>query len=103
VLRLVSWVRRDIRASRAPTVIAAPDAFVLPCQRGLIDWPKLGTEAYDFNSLGLVRNATPNTLNQIASGWWKRDLVGQAREDALAAAGSAHQNGAQVYVASSVF
>ena len=56
-----------------------------------------------IDSLGLVRNATPEMLTQIAEWAVERDLWPDRREDVLARLAGHAQQGAQVYIASSVF
>jgi phosphoserine phosphatase len=102
VLGLVSWVRQHQSKLRANwfMIRLMPSYFL--ARRGLIDWQNWGQNLM-VNSLGLVRNATPETLEQIAEWAVERDLWPGRREDTLARLADHAQKGARVYIASSVF
>ncbi len=102
VLGLVSWVRAHQSKLRANWFMARMLPSYFLAKRGMLDWQSWG-QSLMIDSLGLVRNATPETLEQIAEWAVERDLWPSRREDALARL-TAHANaGAQVYIASSVF
>jgi phosphoserine phosphatase len=102
VLGLVSWVRQHQSRLRADLYMARMLPSYFLAKAGLIDWQKWG-QGLMVNSLSLVRNATPETLAQIAEWAVERDLWPERREDVLARLAEHTQNGAQVYIASSVF
>jgi phosphoserine phosphatase len=102
VLGLVSWVRENQSKLRANLFMASMMPSYLLAKRGFLDWQRWG-QGLMVNSLGLVRDATPETLTQIAEWVVERDLWPARREDVLARLADHAKKGAQVYIASSVF
>ena len=102
VLGTVSWVREHQSKLRANLFMASVIPTYYLAKAGMIDWQKWGQKAM-IDSLGLVRDATPETLEQIAEWAVDRDLWPDRREDVLARLTEHAQKGAQVYIASSVF
>jgi phosphoserine phosphatase len=102
VLGLVSWVHQHQSKFRADLYMAGMLPSYFLAKAGLIDWQKWG-QSLMVNSLSLVRDATPETLAQIAEWAVERDLWPARREDVLARLEEHTQKGAQVYIASSVF
>ncbi len=102
VLGLVSWVRQHQSKLRANLYMAGMLPSYFLAKAGLLDWQKWG-QGLMVNSLSLVRDATPETMKQIAEWAVERDLWPERREDVLARLAEHTQNGAQVYIASSVF
>jgi phosphoserine phosphatase len=102
VLGLVSWVRENQSKLRANLFMAAMMPSYLLAKRGLLDWHRWG-QGLMVNSLGLVRDATPETLALVAEWTVERDLWPARREDVLARLADHAGQGAQVYIASSVF
>lgn len=102
VLGLVSWVREHQSKVRADWFMAQMLPSYFLAKNGMLDWQNWG-QSLMVNSLGLVRNATPQTLEQIAEWAVERDLWPGRREDALARLSAHASAGAQVYIASSVF
>lgn len=102
VLGLVSWVRENQSSLRANWFTARLTPSYLLAKRGLLDWQSWG-QSLMINSLGLVHNATPEILEQIAEWAVERDLWPGRRENVLARLAAHTQSGAQVYIASSVF
>ncbi len=102
VLGMVSWVREHQSKLRANLFMAGTIPSYFFAKRGWIDWQTWGQNLM-INSLGLVRDATPETLNQIAEWAVERDLWPARREDVLARLTDHTQKGARVYIASSVF
>jgi phosphoserine phosphatase len=102
VLGLVSWVREHQSRLRANLYMAGMLPSYFLAKAGLLDWQKWGQELM-VNSLSLVRDATPETLTQIAEWAVERDLWPERREDVIARLVDHREKGAQVYIASSVF
>jgi phosphoserine phosphatase len=102
VLGLVSWVREHQSKLRANLYTAGMLPSYFLAKAGLLDWQKWGQELM-VNSLSLVRDATPDTLTQIAEWAVERDLWPDRREDIIARLVEQREKGAQVYIASSVF
>ena len=102
VLGLVSWVRAHQSKLRANLFMVSVIPTYYLARAGVIDWQKWGQKAM-IDSLGLVRDAGPGTLEQIGEWAVERDLWPERREDVLARLAEHAQNGAQVYIASSVF
>jgi phosphoserine phosphatase len=102
VLGLVSWVREHQSRLRANLYMAGMLPSYFLAKAGLLDWQKWGQELM-VNSLSLVRDATPETLTQIAEWAVERDLWPERRVDVLARLLEQREQGARVYIASSVF
>jgi len=102
VIGLVDWVRHNQSRLRANLYTAGVLPTYLLAKVGLLDWQKWGQRSM-IDSLGLVRNATPETLEQIAEWSVEYNLWPERREDVLARLEEYAQQGAQVYIASSVF
>lgn len=102
VLGLVSWVRENQSKTRANLFMASMLPTYYLAKFGVLDWQKWGQTAM-INSLGLVRDATPQTLEQIGEWAVDHDLWPDRREDVLARLAEHSAQGAQVYIASSVF
>jgi phosphoserine phosphatase len=102
VIGLVDWVRHNQSLLRANLYTAGVLPTYLLAKVGLLDWQKWGQRSM-IDSLGLVRDATPETLEQIAEWAVEYNLWPERREDVLARLVEYGQKGAQVYIASSVF
>ena len=102
VLGLVSWVRENQSKLRANWFMMKMMPSYMLAKNGMLDWQSWG-QSLMIDSLGLVRNATPQTLEQIAEWAVERDLWPSRREDVLARLAAHANDGAQVYIASSVF
>jgi phosphoserine phosphatase len=102
VLGLVSWVRAHQSRLRADLYMAGMLPSYFMAKAGWLDWQAWG-QGLMVDSLTLVRDATPETLDQIAEWAVERDLWPERREDVLARLTEHARQGAQVYIASSVF
>ena len=102
VLGLVSWVREHQSKFRANLFMARIIPTYYLARAGMLDWQGWGQRAM-IDSLGLVRDATPQTLQEIGEWTVEQDLWPDRREDVLARLEGHAQQGAQVYIASSVF
>ena len=102
VLGLVGWMRHNQSMPRANLFMVRALPTYVMAKAGWLDWQEWGQRAM-IDSLGLVRDATPETLDQIGEWSVEHDLWPTRREDVLARLTSYAGNGAQVYIASSVF
>jgi phosphoserine phosphatase len=102
VLGLVDWVRHNQSKLQANLFMASMLPIYLLAKVGLVDWQKWGQNAM-VNSLSLVKNATPDKFERVAEWAVEHDLWRKRREDVIARLVTHKQQGAQVYIASSVF
>ena len=102
VLGLVDWVRHNQSKSQANFFMAGMMPIYLLAKVGLVDWQKWGQNAM-ISSLSLVKDATPEKFEQVAEWATEHDLWKKRREDVIARLAAHKQQGAQVYIASSVF
>ncbi len=102
VLGLVDWVRHNQSKMQAGLYMASimPNYFF--AKRGWIDWQKWGQDLM-VDSLALIKNATPEKFAQVAEWTVEHNLWQKRREDVIARLQQHAENGAQVYIASSVF
>ena len=101
ILGLVAWVGQYQSKLRANLYMASTlPSFVL-AKLGLIDWQKWG-QGLMVDSLSLVRDVTPEKFDQIAEWIVEKDLWKKRHEDVIARLIQHRENGAQVYIASSV-
>jgi len=77
-----------------------PNYFL--AKRGWIDWQKWGQDLM-VDSLALIKDATPEKFAQVAEWTVEHNLWRKRREDVIARLKGHAENGAQVYIASSVF
>ncbi len=101
VIGLVDWVRHHQSQWQARLYMAsiAPSYFL--AKRGWIDWQMWG-QGLMVKSLSLVRNATPGKMQEVGEWAVEHDLWPKRREDVIARLIGHKQQGAQVYIASSV-
>jgi phosphoserine phosphatase len=102
VLGLVGWVRHNQSMPRANLYMLSALPTYLLAKVGFLDWQVWGQRAM-IDSLGLVREATPEIIDQIGEWAVEHDLWPTRRKDVLARLTGYAGNGAQVYIASSVF
>jgi len=101
ILGLVDWVRHNQSRLRAGLYIASITPAYLLAKRGLIDWQKWGQDVM-IDSLSLVRDATPEKMKQVAEWAVEHDLWKKRRADVVRRLVAHREEGAQVYIASSV-
>jgi phosphoserine phosphatase len=101
VLGLVDWVRHNQSKMQARLymVSIAPSYFL--AKRGWIDWQKWGQNLM-VNSLSMVKNATPEKMGQVAEWTVEHNLWKKRREDVITRLTRHVEQGARVYIASSV-
>jgi phosphoserine phosphatase len=101
ILGLVAWVREYQSKVQANLYIASTlPSFVL-AKLKLIDWQKWG-QGLMVDSLSLVRDVTPEKFDEIAEWIVEKDLWKKRHQDVIERLLAHSQNGAQVYIASSV-
>jgi HAD superfamily phosphoserine phosphatase-like hydrolase len=102
VIGLVDWVRHNQSKMQALLYMLsiAPAYFI--AKRGWIDWQKWGQDLM-IKSLKMVRNATPEKMKLVGDWTVEHNLWLKRREDVIARLTAHKSQGAQVYIASSVF
>jgi phosphoserine phosphatase len=102
VLGLVDWVRHNQSRMQADLYMASmlPNYFF--AKRGWIDWQKWGHDLM-VDSLAMIKDATPEKFAQVAEWTVEHNLWPKRRQDVIARLKQHTENGAQVYIASSVF
>jgi phosphoserine phosphatase len=102
VLGLVDWVRHNQSKMQAGLYMASMMPNYFFAKRGWIDWQKWGQDLM-VDSLALIKDATPEKFAQVAEWTVEHNLWQKRREDVIARLQQHAENGAQVYIASSVF
>jgi len=102
VIGLVDWVRHNQSKTQAQLymVSLAPAYFL--AKRGIIDWQKWGQKLM-IESLKMIKNATPEKMKAVGEWAVEHNLWKKRREDVIARLTNHKAQGAQVYIASSVF
>jgi phosphoserine phosphatase len=100
-LGLVDWVKHNQSKFRANWYIAAIMPSYLLAKNGLIDWQAWGQKLM-IESLGYIRNADEETVRQAAEWLVEQNLWKKRREDVVARLIQHREQGAKVYIASSV-
>ncbi len=97
---LVNWVKHNQSKLQANlTMLSIMPSYFL-AKNGFMDWQLWGQKLM-VDSLGLVKNANEEKLSQISE-WVAEDLWKKRREDVIARLVKHKEQGAQVYIASSV-
>ncbi|WKZ40843.1 MAG: haloacid dehalogenase-like hydrolase [Anaerolineales bacterium] len=100
-LGLVDWVKHNQSKLRANWYIAAITPSYLLAKNGLIDWQTWGQKLM-VDSLGYIKNATPENVKHAAEWTVEHNLWKKRREDVVTRLIKHRENGAKVYIASSV-
>lgn len=101
VIGLVDWVRHNQSRTQARLFMASILPGYMIAKLGLRDWQSWAQQTM-IDSLGLIRDATPEKM-KIAGEWAvEHNLWKQRREDVIACLREHKSRGAQVYIASSV-
>ena len=102
VLGVVDWVRHNQSKWQANLymVTMLPSYFL--AKNKLIDWQKWG-QGLMVDSLSLIRDVTPEKFDEIAEWIVEKDLWKKRHEDVIARLLQHTKDGAQVYIASSVY
>ena len=101
VLGLVDWVRHNQSRMQARLYMASILPSYFMAKRGWIDWQSWA-QGLMINSLKMVREATPDKMKLVAEWAVEHDLWKKRREDVIARLRGHADQGAQVYIASSV-
>ncbi len=102
VLGIVDWVRHNQSRAQARWRMAAMMPGYLLAKGGLIDQQTWGQKLM-IQSLGWVRDVTPDKFEQVSEWVVESNLWPKRREDIISRLVEHARGGAQVYIASSVF
>jgi phosphoserine phosphatase len=100
-LGLVDWVKHNQSKVRANLYLAAITPSYILAQNGWIDWQAWGQKLM-VDSLAYIKNADPEVLVQVSEWVVEHDFWKKRREDVIARLVSHREQGAKVYIASSV-
>jgi phosphoserine phosphatase len=101
-LGLVDWIKHNESKLRANLIMASiMPAYVL-AKNGIIDWQEWGQKLM-VDSLAYVKNADEEKIRQISDWMVEHNLWKKHRDDVTSRLVKHHREGAQVYIASSVF
>jgi phosphoserine phosphatase len=101
VIGLVDWVRHNQSKLQARLFMASIMPSYFFAKRGWIDWQKW-TQGLMIDSLKMVKEATPQKMQQVGQWAVEKELWPKRREDVIARLKAHTDQGAQVYIASSV-
>ncbi len=99
---LLAWVGQHQSRLQANLYMASTLPALVLAKLGLIDWQKWG-QGLMVDSLSLLRNVTPEKFSEIAEWVVDKDLWEKRHEGVIARLAQHAKNGAQVYIASSVY
>ncbi len=100
-LGLVDWVKHNQSKVRANFYMAMITPSYLLAKNGLIDWQTWGQDLM-IKSLAYIKNADERTVRHASEWVVEHNLWKQRREDVVARLIQHRDEGAQVYIASSV-
>ena len=101
-LGLVDWIKHNESKLRANLIMASiMPAYVL-AKNGIIDWQEWGQKLM-VDSLAYIKNADEEKIRQISDWIVEHNLWKKHRDDVTSRLVKHHREGAQVYIASSVF
>jgi phosphoserine phosphatase len=100
-LGLVDWVKHNQSKWQANLTMASIMPSYLLAKNGIIDWQLWGQKLM-VDSLGYIKNADEEKLNQVSEWIVEHDLWKKRREDVIERLIKHREDGAQVYIASSV-
>lgn len=101
VLGLVDWVRHNQSRMQAQLYMASIMPSYFFAKRGWIDWQSWA-QGLMIDCLKMIRNATPQKMQQVGEWAVEHDLWKKRRADVIARLRTHADQGAQVYIASSV-
>ena len=102
VLGMMDWVKQHQSKWQANRYMLAMLPNLVLAKAKLIDWQRWGQNLM-VDSLSLVNDATPEKLSEVSEWIVEKDLWKKRREDVIQQLRDHAANGAQVYIASSVF
>jgi phosphoserine phosphatase len=100
-LGLVDWVKHNQSKLRANLYMAAITPSYLLAKNGLIDWQAWGQKLM-IDSLAYIKDADEEKVRHASEWVVKHNLWKKRREDVIARLVKHREEGAQVYIASSV-
>lgn len=100
-LGLLDWVKHNQSKARANYYLAAAMPAYFLARRGWIDWQKWGQDI-TVKSLAYIKDATPQKVSHAAEWIVEKNLWQKRREDVIARLTAHREQGARVYIASSV-
>jgi phosphoserine phosphatase len=100
-LGLVDWVKHNQSKVRANLYTAAVMPSYFLAKRGMIDWQTWGQKLM-VDSLAYIKDADPEKLSQASEWVVEHDFWKKRREDVVARLIKHREEGAKVYIASSV-
>ena len=100
-LGLVDWVKHNQSKFRANWYMATITPSYLLAKNGIIDWQEWGQKLM-VESLGYIKDATPEIVKQASEWTVEHNLWKKRREDVVARLVKHREDGAKVYIASSV-
>ena len=100
-LGLLDWVKHNQSKAQANLHMAAILPTYLLAKGGLIDWQAWGQKLM-VESLGYIRNADEAKVRQVAEWIVEHDFWKKRRSDVIERLVKHREDGAQVYIASSV-
>lgn len=102
VVGLVDWVRHNQSKTQARLFMASITPTYMAAKLGLIDWQNWAQRVM-VDSLKLIREASPEKMLRVGEWAVEHNLWRKRREDVIARLTDHKSQGAQVYIASSVF
>ncbi|MBC7877400.1 MAG: haloacid dehalogenase-like hydrolase [Anaerolineales bacterium] len=100
-LGLVNWVKHNQSKLQANLTMASIMPSYFLAKNGIIDWQLWGQKLM-VDSLAYVKNADEEKLKQVSEWVVEHDLWKKRREDVVARLIKHREDGAKVYIASSV-
>lgn len=100
-LGLVDWIKHNQSRFRANLYLSAITPSYLLAKNGVIDWQTWGQKLM-VDSLAYIKDANPEKLSQASEWVVEHDLWRKRREDVVARLIKHREDGAKVYIASSV-
>ena len=100
-LGVVDWVRHNRSKLRADLIMASVMPAYLLAKVGIIDWQKWGQKLM-IKSLSFIDNADEQRVQQVSEWVVEHNFWGKRREDVIARLVKHREEGARVYIASSV-
>jgi phosphoserine phosphatase len=100
-LGLVDWIKHNQSKFHANLYIAAITPSYMLAKNGIIDWQTWGQKLM-VDSLAYIKDANPEKLSHASEWVVEYDLWKKRREDVVARLIKHHEDGAKVYIASSV-
>ncbi|MFT3891408.1 MAG: haloacid dehalogenase-like hydrolase [Anaerolineales bacterium] len=100
-LGVVDWVKHNQSKLQANLTMASIMPAYLLAKNGIIDWQSWGQKLM-IDSLGYIKNVDETKLQQVSEWVVEHDFWRKRREDVISRLIKHRENGAHVYIASSV-